>query len=295
MALEQGGRAYFYHLDGLGTPLALTDAEGRQAVRYDYAAFGARRRHGGRVRQALVFPGQYYDEETGLHYNWNRYYDSETGRYITPDPIGLAGGLNLYPFVYANNRPTVEVDPYGLYAGIDDLIFTAGGAVVGLAGQGIGDLIGGKLSGWEDYAGAALGGAAGGEALLYTGPVGAGAIGGAVTNLSKQGLKNVSGKQCGFDSASLAFDTGIGSLTGFIPGVRIPGITAGRGNFNSIFKQITSKFARGQISNIQQGTGIKMLVGRGVDTSLVPGAGAAAVAGAATSDFMSSENNCQCQ
>ncbi|NMX24565.1 type IV secretion protein Rhs, partial [Dissulfurirhabdus thermomarina] len=73
LALEQEGRAYFYHLDGLGTPLALTDAEGRQAVRYDYAAFGARRRHGGRVRQALVFPGQYLDEETGLHYNWHRY------------------------------------------------------------------------------------------------------------------------------------------------------------------------------------------------------------------------------
>ncbi|WP_258539313.1 RHS repeat-associated core domain-containing protein [Dissulfurirhabdus thermomarina] len=113
LALEQGGRAYFYHLDGLGTPLALTDAEGRQAVRYDYAAFGARRRHGGRVRQALVFPGQYLDEETGLHYNWHRYYDPSTGRYLSPDPIGLAGGLNLYGYV--GNNPINYVDPTGQF------------------------------------------------------------------------------------------------------------------------------------------------------------------------------------
>ncbi|NDY43611.1 hypothetical protein G3N55_12280 [Dissulfurirhabdus thermomarina] len=112
LALEQGGRAYFYHLDGLGTPLALTDAEGKEAVRYDYAAFGARRRHGGRVRQALVFPGQYLDEETGLHYNWHRYYDPATGRYLTPDPIGVGGGIHLYSYV--DNNPINYTDLFGL-------------------------------------------------------------------------------------------------------------------------------------------------------------------------------------
>ncbi|NDY43590.1 RHS repeat-associated core domain-containing protein [Dissulfurirhabdus thermomarina] len=80
-------------------------------MRYDYAAFGARRRHGGRVRQALVFPGQYLDEETGLHYNWHRYYDPAAGRYLTPDPLGLAGGINRYPYV--QNDPVNFVDPSG--------------------------------------------------------------------------------------------------------------------------------------------------------------------------------------
>ena len=60
------------------------------------------------------FPGQYYDEETGLYYNRNRYYDPETGRYISADPIGLVSGFNA--FAYAENRPTRFVDPLGLMA-----------------------------------------------------------------------------------------------------------------------------------------------------------------------------------
>ena len=64
-----------------------------------------------KVNIPFRFQGQYYDEESGLHYNRFRYYDPEIGRFVSQDPIGLQGGMNL--FEYAPN-PTLWVDPLGL-------------------------------------------------------------------------------------------------------------------------------------------------------------------------------------
>src|SRR5690606_31324286 len=105
-------RIYYYHLDHLGTPQELTNAQGDLVWSVTYRAYG-------NVVRALVqeidnplrFQGQYYDSETGLHYNRHRYYNPNTGRFQTPDPIGLAGGLNNYQYV---PNPTGWVDPLEL-------------------------------------------------------------------------------------------------------------------------------------------------------------------------------------
>ena len=57
----------------------------------------------------LRLPGQYFDEETGLHYNYFRDYDPSLGRYIESDPIGLEGGINTY--LYVGNNPLKWVNP----------------------------------------------------------------------------------------------------------------------------------------------------------------------------------------
>ncbi|HVR06580.1 MAG TPA: RHS repeat-associated core domain-containing protein [Thermoanaerobaculia bacterium] len=106
------GRVFAFHTDHLGTPRRITDDTGQVVWSADYAAFGAAQVKVGRIGNHLRFPGQYHDSETGLHYNRSRYYSPALGRYLSRDPVGFLGGLNLY--LYAGNDSINESDPLGL-------------------------------------------------------------------------------------------------------------------------------------------------------------------------------------
>jgi RHS repeat-associated protein len=109
----------FIHGDHLGTPQRVTDEAGQVVWSASYLPFGEATvdedpdGNGVAYELNLRFPGQYYDAETGLHYNYFRDYDPGIGRYLESDPIGLAGGLNT--FAYAGNNPVTETDPLGLF------------------------------------------------------------------------------------------------------------------------------------------------------------------------------------
>jgi len=112
--MKQGRAYYYYQNDHLGTPQLLTTASGTVVWSAQYTAFGKAELTASGVENNLRFPGQYYDAETGLHYNYHRYYDPSTGRYVTADPIGLRGGdANL--FAYVANDPINWLDPFGLW------------------------------------------------------------------------------------------------------------------------------------------------------------------------------------
>ncbi|UGS89374.1 RHS domain-containing protein (plasmid) [Ralstonia wenshanensis] len=107
----------WYQCDHLGTPQELTDQTGEVAWSAHYKAWGATQevisdaaRKAG-IQNPIRFQGQYFDHETGLHYNRHRYYDPAVGRFISKDPIGLAGGIHAYQ--YARN-PISSIDPLGL-------------------------------------------------------------------------------------------------------------------------------------------------------------------------------------
>ena len=115
----------YYHLYGPnGNTAQLLSDNGRIAAHYEYDPFGNVQFQYGPLadQNPFRFSTKYFDEETGLGYWRDRYYDPYIGRWTNRDPIGEAGGLNLYGFV--GNDPINLVDPYGDMSGGDVLFWT---------------------------------------------------------------------------------------------------------------------------------------------------------------------------
>jgi RHS repeat-associated protein len=104
--------------DHLGSPIEVHDMSGALLWTWYSDAFGTTLpdedpgHTGKRFTLNVRFPGQYYDAESGLHYNGQRYYAPTLGRYISSDPIGLAGGINTY--AYVGGDPLRHSDSLGL-------------------------------------------------------------------------------------------------------------------------------------------------------------------------------------
>ena len=103
----------YFHCDQIGIPREMTDEAGNLLWYANYKGWGGiREAHNLKdAHQPFRLQNQYVDEETGLHYNLFRYYDPHIGRFTQQDPIGLAGGNNLYRF---EGTVQNQVDPLGL-------------------------------------------------------------------------------------------------------------------------------------------------------------------------------------
>ena len=119
----------YLHTDHLLTARYATNAAGSMVWSWDSGAFGKEAPTGSATIN-LRFPGQYYDAETGLHYNWHRYYDPATGRYITSDPLGLAAGLNTYGYAAQNPLSFVDRDGRLAFLGIPWYVWAGIGIVL---------------------------------------------------------------------------------------------------------------------------------------------------------------------
>ncbi|SQS19609.1 RHS element core protein [Escherichia coli] len=123
-------KIHLYHCDHRGLPLALISEDGNTAWSAEYDEWGNQlnEENPHHLHQPYRLPGQQYDKESGLYYNRNRYYDPLQGRYITPDPIGLRGGWNMYQYPL---NPIQVIDPMGLDA-IENM--TSGGLIYAVSG-----------------------------------------------------------------------------------------------------------------------------------------------------------------
>ncbi len=105
-------KAYYYHFDGLGSVVALSNSNGDSCQSYQYSVYGQVAASDPNHPNPYMFTGRRFDIETGLYYYRARYYNPHIGRFMQTDPVGYGAGINWY--LYCGNNPVGFVDPMGL-------------------------------------------------------------------------------------------------------------------------------------------------------------------------------------
>jgi RHS repeat-associated protein len=132
LAVDDGTAVSYYHADGLGSVVRMTNAAGAVTLTRQYDAWG--NIEAGAGEPGYAFTGREWDPEIGLYYYRARYYSASLGRFISEDPIGLAAGPNRYSYVDGN--PVVFSDPSGLVqVRIDWRVVKGDGHFVGRVGD----------------------------------------------------------------------------------------------------------------------------------------------------------------
>ncbi|MFZ6675445.1 RHS repeat-associated core domain-containing protein [Undibacterium sp. Xuan67W] len=219
----------------------------------------------------LRFPGQYFDKETGLHYNYFRDYEPSTGRYVESDPIGLDGGINTFGYVFGN--PVALTDSMGLQsymcssAGLsawceppkpkciskkwaDGISGAAGGAVGGAVGGGgwPGFFAGGVIGGIGSYY--ASGNGTPSISAAGAGAGAGGAIGSGLPGIIGGVISGGMGNWMGDVSSSSNPNTAGGAVGGTVGGI-VTGILTKKGGFNFILN-VYSGIKGGVVGGITQ-------------------------------------------
>jgi RHS repeat-associated protein len=291
VATHENNVTSYLHTDHLGGTNIITDENGDVVTSLDYYPYGATRVDTGTHDEDRQYTGYTRDVVTGLDYAVQRYYLNTRGRFLSQDPVALAlgnwdlikektnGDVKTYlsnpqkhnSYSYAFNNPVKYEDQNGEWAIIDDAVAIGAGFIGGIAAQGVGDIVGGELSSLNSYVASGVGGAVTAEVALYSVPtftailpgggtlvgLGVAGVAGGLAEYSVETALNRDQYSAGEASAKAA-SQGISTalLGGLIklPNVKIPGVNAGKGSFQSVSNQIKTKLDNGTIKNVSAGT-----------------------------------------
>jgi RHS repeat-associated protein len=112
LAMLRSGATGYYHADGLGSIILLSNAAGSLAQTYTFDSFGNQTASSGSLTNPFRYTAREFDTETSLYYYRARYYDTLAGRFVSEDPVRFDSGPGFY--TYVRNSPILFIDPTGL-------------------------------------------------------------------------------------------------------------------------------------------------------------------------------------
>ncbi len=246
--VDAAGQSGYFDFNRQGSTVGLSGAMGTYANQYSYLPYGQLLSSAGSIANPFTFGGQMglFTDASGLTSMTNRTYDAATGRFLTRDPLSVAGGdTDLYSF--GNNDPVNEVDPQGT----NPLILAGAliGAGISEGGYLVGSLISGEQVTWGGAAGAAVSGAITGGVIGATGGLGLleGAAPGAGASAAGSVVQHAIDGDLGNSGGKIVEDTIVGAIpTGPADGELLKSWGSGNWGKNALLRTLEGLNKHGQ-------------------------------------------------